>query len=215
MSVNYAAGLSYYPHKGKCGLPEVFDSPEQFDQKIAEFTKLVRDSKHIVFHTGAGVSTSAGIPDFRGPKGVWTLEEKGKTPQMETTFDDAKPSLTHMALVKLVEQNVVQYVVSQNVDGLHIKSGLSRSKISELHGNMFIEKCDRCEREYIRRNAVTTVGLKKTGRVCERKEEVAEICTQSDSDRAAILIVRQEEFLVQKRRNWINNCREQAILRWN
>lgn len=45
---------------------------------------------------------------------------------METTFDDAKPSLTHMALVKLVEENVVQYVVSQNVDGLHIKSGLSR-----------------------------------------------------------------------------------------
>ena len=95
---------------------------------MAEFTKVVRESKYIVFHTGAGVSTSAGIPDFRGPKGVWTLEEKGITPQMETTFDDARPSLTHMALVKLVEENVVQYVVSQNVDGLHIKSGLSRYK---------------------------------------------------------------------------------------
>lgn len=105
---------------------QVFDSPERLDQKITEFVKLVRESKHIVFHTGAGVSTSVGIPDFRGPKGVWTLEEKGKTPQMETTFDDAKPSLTHMAVVKLVEQNVVQYIVSQNVDGLHIKSGLSR-----------------------------------------------------------------------------------------
>jgi len=81
-----------------------------------------------VFHTGAGVSTSAGIPDFRGPKGVWTLEEKGITPQMETTFDDARPSLTHMALVKLVEENVVQHVVSQNVDGLHIKSGITRYK---------------------------------------------------------------------------------------
>lgn len=44
-----------------------------------------------------------------------------------------------------------------------------RSKLSELHGNMFIEKCDRCETEYIRRNAVTTVGLKKTGRMCQRK----------------------------------------------
>ncbi|PFX34376.1 NAD-dependent protein deacetylase sirtuin-6-like [Stylophora pistillata] len=169
MSVNYAAGLSYYPHKGKCGQPEVFDSPEQLEHKMAEFTKLFREAKHIVFHTGAGVSTSAGIPDFRGPKGVWTLEEKGKAPQMETTFDDAKPSLTHMALVKLVEENFVQYIISQNVDGLHIKSGLSRSHLSELHGNMFIEKCDRCETEYIRKNAVTTVGLKKTGGVCEKK----------------------------------------------
>ena len=46
---------------------------------------------------------------------------------------------------------------------------LGRSKISELHGNMFVEKCDRCETEYVRRNAVTTVGLKKTGGLCERK----------------------------------------------
>ena len=105
---------------------QIFDSPEQLDVKIEEFIKLFRESKHIVVHTGAGVSTAAGIPDFRGPKGVWTLEEKGITPQMDTTFDDAKPSLTHMALVKLVEENIVQYVVSQNVDGLHIKSGLPR-----------------------------------------------------------------------------------------
>ena len=44
-----------------------------------------------------------------------------------------------------------------------------RSKLSELHGNMFVEKCDRCGTEYIRKNAVTTVGQKKTGGVCERK----------------------------------------------
>ena len=105
---------------------QLFDSPEQLELKMAEFTKLFREAKHIVFHTGAGVSTSAGIPDFRGPKGVWTLEEKGKAPQMETTFDDAKPSITHMALVRLVEENFVQYIISQNVDGLHIKSGLAR-----------------------------------------------------------------------------------------
>jgi len=169
MSVNYAAGLSDYPHKGKCGLPEIFDPPEQLKVKLEEFIKLFRESKHIVIHTGAGISTAAGIPDFRGPRGVWTLEEKGLAPQMDTTFDDAKPSLTHMALVKLVEENLVQYIVSQNVDGLHIKSGLPRSKISELHGNMFVEKCDRCGTEYVRRNAVTTVGLKKTGGLCERK----------------------------------------------
>ena len=105
---------------------QIFDSPEQLDVKIEEFIKLFRESKYIIVHTGAGVSTAAGIPDFRGPKGVWTLEEKGITPQMDTTFDDAKASLTHMALMKLVEENLVQYIVSQNVDGLHIKSGLPR-----------------------------------------------------------------------------------------
>ena len=72
------------------------------------------------------MSTAAGIPDFRGPKGVWTLEEKGMSPHMNTTFDDASPSLTHMALVRLVEENLIQYIVSQNVDGLHIKSGIPR-----------------------------------------------------------------------------------------
>lgn len=169
MSVNYAAGLSDYPHKGKCGLPEVFDSPEQLDVKMADFIQLFRESKYIVIHTGAGVSTAAGIPDFRGPKGVWTLEEKGLAPQMDTTFDEAKPSLTHMALLKLVQENFVKYIISQNVDGLHLKSGLQRSKLSELHGNMFVEKCDRCGTEYVRQHAVTTVGLKKTGGVCERK----------------------------------------------
>lgn len=169
MSVNYAAGLSDYPHKGKCGLPETFDSPEQLDEKTKEFIRIFREARHVVVHTGAGVSTAAGIPDFRGPKGVWTLEEKGMSPQMNTTFDDASPSLTHMALVRLVEENLIQYIVSQNVDGLHIKSGIPRSKISELHGNMFLEKCDRCGTEYIRQNAVGTVGLKRTGRVCERK----------------------------------------------
>ena len=104
----------------------MFDSPESFQSKMSELVRLFRESKHIVVHTGAGVSTAAGIPDFRGPKGVWTLEEKGQSPQLDVTFDEARPTLTHMALLKLVNEGLVQYVVSQNVDGLHLKSGLPR-----------------------------------------------------------------------------------------
>lgn len=90
------------------------------------------------------VWTGSGIPDFRGPKGVWTLEQQGKEVETEVTFEDAAPTLTHMALVALVEAGRVKHIVSQNVDGLHLKSGLPRANLSELHGNMFMEKCEKC-----------------------------------------------------------------------
>ena len=69
---------------------------------------------------------SVGIPDFRGPKGVWTLEKQGRKVETDVTFEDARPTLAHMALLGLVRAGVVKYVISQNVDGLHLKSGLPR-----------------------------------------------------------------------------------------
>ena len=70
MSVNYAEGLSDYDNKGKCGLPETFDPQDLVERKVEELAQMMRSSSFIVFHTGAGISTSAGIPDFRGPKGT-------------------------------------------------------------------------------------------------------------------------------------------------
>ena len=69
MSVNYASGLSPYEHKGKCGMPERVEPAEELASKIAELAEFIRVSRHMVVITGAGISTSAGIPDFRGPKG--------------------------------------------------------------------------------------------------------------------------------------------------
>ena len=78
----------------------------------------------------------AGIPDFRGPKGVWTLENQGKEVNTSLKFEDAKPTLTHFALLSMVKENIVKCIVSQNVDGLHLKSGLPRSVIFNV--NFFV-----------------------------------------------------------------------------
>lgn len=85
MSLSYAESLSYFPHKGKVGMPELTEKSddlqskrktkiwylnEQFDLvKLEKFEELIRQSKHTVVITGAGISTDAGIPDFRGPNG--------------------------------------------------------------------------------------------------------------------------------------------------
>lgn len=82
----------------------------------------------------------------RGPNGVWTLEKKGMKPIINTSFNEAEPTVTHMALTKLVETEHVKFIISQNIDGLHLRSGLPRNTISELHGNIFTEKCNICDR---------------------------------------------------------------------
>ena len=90
MSCSYAEGLSPYDNKGKLGQPESFDSDDVLEQKVEQLFQWYKQSRHVVFYTGAGISTSAGIPDFRGPKGVWTLEKKGLKPDINVSWDDAK-----------------------------------------------------------------------------------------------------------------------------
>lgn len=176
MSCNYADGLSPYRHKGKCGHPEVFDSEEVICAKVEQLAEWIKAAKHVVVHTGAGISTSAGIPDFRGPSGVWTLENKGEKPNVNISFDDAKPTLTHMALVSLHQSGFVHYVVTQNVDGLHLKSGFPRPCLSELHGNMFVEQCAQCERQFVRGNSVPSVGQKSLEKPCPGRKPGGRSC---------------------------------------
>ncbi|KAL9641751.1 hypothetical protein ABK040_007428 [Willaertia magna] len=150
---------------------EHFDSEEEINLKVKELAQLINTSKYVVLYTGAGISTSAGIPDFRGPKGVWTLQEKGISRKTLKSNPYIKiPTPTHMAISLLYKFNKIHYITSQNVDGLHIKSGLLRKDMSELHGNTNVEICKHCNKEYIRdfrcRNA-KDVNDHKTNRKCD------------------------------------------------
>lgn len=131
----------------------------------------LRNSKKTVIMTGAGISTSIGIPDFRGPNGVWTCQKHGKPiPKLEgLTFASACPSLTHMAIVDLLNNGPAHYIVSQNVDGLHRRSGIPAEHLAEVHGNCFLEKCPHCGTVYVRDFEMSNVGFKLTGRKCTGK----------------------------------------------
>ncbi|KAG6522181.1 hypothetical protein ZIOFF_019318 [Zingiber officinale] len=189
MSLGYAEKLSYREDIGTVGMSEIFDPSDILHQKIEELALMIKESKHLVAFTGAGISTSSGIPDFRGPKGVWTLQRAGKgLPEASLPFDRAMPSLTHMALVELEKAGILKFVISQaveravadcrvslcsfivlqfrNVDSLHLRSGIPRKKLAELHGNSFREVCPSCETEYVRDFEVETIGMKETSRRC-------------------------------------------------
>lgn len=87
-------------------------------------------------------------------------------PEASLPFHSATPSLTHMALVELERVGILKFVISQNVDSLHLRSGIPRVKLSELHGNSFRELCPSCGVEYIRDFEIETIGMKETPRRC-------------------------------------------------
>lgn len=134
---------------------QVFDKFDAVKAKVKCLADWLRQfDGSCVVHVGAGISTSAGIRDFRGKRGVWTellksqqrSSSSGDTEtlrkeeiKVETStvkpFEDAAPTFSHLVLKSLCELGFVRHIISQNVDGLFLKSNLKRSFISELHGN--------------------------------------------------------------------------------
>jgi mono-ADP-ribosyltransferase sirtuin 6 len=110
--------------------------------------KKLRASRSAVVYTGAGISTATGISDYRGPKGVWTSLARGVIPDEAFDITSARPSFTHMALKKLVDEGLVKFIVSTNLDGLHYKSGMTPlDNLAEMHGSMWYERCARCHKD--------------------------------------------------------------------
>ena len=120
-------------------------SDKKTDLKIQDLAQYLFASQYPVFFTGAGISTESGLPDFRGPDGVWTRRDKGLPPRpLAVSWDSVAPNKGHYAIVELQKIGKLKFLISQNVDNLHLKSGIPPELLAELHGNMTKLRCTRC-----------------------------------------------------------------------
>ena len=125
---------------------------------------LIKNCKKLVFFTGAGISTNSGIPDFRGPQGIWktstpiyfqdfvsSKEKRIESWQRkfgnELSIDTAVPNRGHNKVAEIMNKKD-SFLITQNVDNLHQDSGIADEKISELHGNATYAKCLDCHKRY-------------------------------------------------------------------
>ena len=137
------------------------------ERQIEEAARLVADARRVIVFTGAGVSTESGIPDFRGPGGLWsrydpedfTIERflsdravRVRHWQLLTGNEfivaDAEPNPGHYAIAELQTMGKLYGVITQNVDGLHQKAGVSEGMVFELHGDLSHAKCLSCSQRY-------------------------------------------------------------------
>ncbi len=136
---------------------------KDLDEAIETVRRWIAESDSVVVLTGAGISTDSGIPDFRGPQGVWT-----KNPQAEKTatidhymgssevrreswkrradskYPEREPNAGHLALAELERRGNLDTLITQNVDGLHAKAGTSLERLVEIHGNVREVMCMDC-----------------------------------------------------------------------
>jgi NAD-dependent deacetylase len=131
--------------------------------------RILSGSSRILAYTGAGISTESGIPDFRGPDGLWTkvdpkdftisrylanpdLRRRGWRMHLEGRLWGARarvdPNTGHLALVDLWQAGRLAGCVTQNIDGLHLKAGLPPEAVAELHGNVREVRCLDCDRRW-------------------------------------------------------------------
>ncbi len=136
------------------------------DRAISQAAAFLRDATHVVVLTGAGISTDSGIPDFRGPNGLWTKNpDAEKTATLQYYVSDpeirarawhnrlnsgmwnAQPNRGHLAVAAIERRlgNAFSLLVTQNVDGLHLAAGNDPERTVEIHGNVREVKCLSCD----------------------------------------------------------------------
>jgi NAD-dependent deacetylase len=139
---------------------------QDLNDRIERVADLILESHRLVVFTGAGISTESGIPDFRGPAGLWTrfdpddftidkfLNNPDSRRKQWHIFregllsDKALPNAAHIAIAELYRLGRLDCIITQNIDNLHQKAGVPDDKVFELHGNMKWAVCLDCARRF-------------------------------------------------------------------
>ncbi|XOV88532.1 MAG: NAD-dependent deacetylase [Pseudomonadota bacterium] len=135
------------------------------NNKLQVLRNMIGAARRIVAFTGAGISTESGIPDFRGPDGVWKKvspidfndfvsredvrrESWRRKFAGSDTMANASPNAGHLALAALHRMGKLSHIITQNVDGLHQKAGVPEAQVIQLHGNANYATCLDCTKRY-------------------------------------------------------------------
>ncbi len=129
--------------------------------RVDDLSRMLAVAGRILVFTGAGISTASGIPDYRGPQGVWRTERPvfyqdfmsdaasrrdywAQKLRARDGFGGAAPNTVHEAIERLVSRGRVELVVTQNVDGLHAVAGTPEDRLVEIHGTVRHIECQTC-----------------------------------------------------------------------
>jgi len=153
---------------------------------LALARQLVADARRVVALTGAGISTDSGIPDFRGPRGVWTLNPKAeRMSDIRYYISDpevrrlswqsrlahpawtAAPNAGHYALVELERRAKLHALITQNIDGLHQRAGHDADRVIEVHGTLHHAVCLGCSRRLPMPDVLERVRAGEEDPACE------------------------------------------------
>lgn len=125
---------------------------------LAQAQDLMLSARRMVFFTGAGISTESGLPDYRGPEGVWTTGKIPMASENPRTYEERmqfwqfrresypfmqsrQPNIGHQAIANLINHQRALAVITQNIDGLHQQSGVPDDRVIELHGSSRKLRC--------------------------------------------------------------------------
>ncbi len=148
-------------------------------EEVDQVAKILTNSNYLIAFTGAGISTESGLPDYRGPEGVWTLRAKGLRPKLpRKPMSQIEPNASHYALVELYKLGLLKFIISQNVDNLHRKSGIPSNKLAELHGNTNLMKCLSCDTRFTKEEINWKTQLYGNGYRTEKPHPNQPKCSQ-------------------------------------